>query len=157
MHFNTIIVCVASGSTLAGMVVGSKFYPGYGPTTNISRRIIGSSAFAKPAAEMQDHVLAIARSTAEKVGLSAVEITADDICIHDRYDAGAYGKVNDATREAVKLVASTEGILLDPVYTGKAMAGLIGKLRSGELKDAKNVLFVHTGGQAVLSAYPSVR
>jgi 1-aminocyclopropane-1-carboxylate deaminase len=65
--------------------------------------------------------------------------------------------VDETTQAAIKLLAQLEGILTDPVYTGKTLAGLIGMARLGELKGSKNVLFVHTGGVTALSAYPDVR
>jgi 1-aminocyclopropane-1-carboxylate deaminase len=74
-----------------------------------------------------------------------------------RWNAGAYGFVDERTRDALKLMASLEGILTDPVYTGKALSGMIGKARLGEFKGCSNVLFIHTGGVPALSAYPNVR
>jgi 1-aminocyclopropane-1-carboxylate deaminase len=77
--------------------------------------------------------------------------------IDERWNAGSYGVVDDKTEAAIKFVARLEGILTDPVYTDKAVAGLIGKARLGELESSQNVLFVHTGGVLSLSAYPDLR
>jgi len=65
-----------------------------------------------------------------------------DVVIDQRWNAGSYGFVDDQTQAGIKLLASQEGILTDPVYTGKAMTGLIGKARLGEFDDSDNVLFV---------------
>jgi 1-aminocyclopropane-1-carboxylate deaminase/D-cysteine desulfhydrase-like pyridoxal-dependent ACC family enzyme len=67
--------------------------------------------------------------------------------------APGYGQLNDATREAVRLGARLEGLILDPVYTGKALAGLIGLVRSGALSGVAPVVFLHTGGWPAVFAY----
>jgi len=77
----------------------------------------------------------------------------DDIHVNDEYLGGGYAVLTDAEREAVRLVAELEGILLDPVYTGKAMAGLLDMIRRGEIRANETVLFWHTGGTAALFAY----
>ena len=77
----------------------------------------------------------------------------DNIEASDRYFGEAYGIPTPAMKEAVTMLAETEGVLLDPVYSGKAMAGLIDMVRSGRFADHENVVFVHTGGQAGLFAY----
>ena len=76
-----------------------------------------------------------------------------DIILWDDYFAPAYGVPNDEGMEAVKLLARLEGILLDPVYTGKAMAGLIDGIEQQRFKDNGPILFVHTGGAPALFAY----
>jgi 1-aminocyclopropane-1-carboxylate deaminase/D-cysteine desulfhydrase-like pyridoxal-dependent ACC family enzyme len=70
--------------------------------------------------------------------------------IPDQYIGPGYGVESDAGREAFQLLARTEGILLDPVYTAKAMAGMLDWIRTGRLADARRVLFWHTGGQMAL-------
>mgnify|MGYP001197301955 FL=1 len=72
---------------------------------------------------------------------------------HDEYIGERYGKVTDGCREALRLVARTEGVILDPVYSGKAMAGLIDQVRSGRIGRGESVVFVHTGGTPALFAY----
>jgi D-cysteine desulfhydrase len=73
--------------------------------------------------------------------------------INDSYLAAGYGRMGEAEREAINLVASLEGILLDPVYTGRAMAGLIDLIRRGAFLGNQNILFWHTGGTPALFAY----
>ncbi|EOM5893637.1 pyridoxal-phosphate dependent enzyme, partial [Shigella sonnei] len=83
-----------------------------------------------------------------------LELTASaEIILWDDYFAPGYGVPNDEGMEAVKLLARLEGILLDPVYTGKAMAGLIGCISQKRFKDEGPILFIHTGGAPALFAY----
>ena len=76
-----------------------------------------------------------------------------EITLWDDYFAPGYGQPNDEGMEAVKLLARLEGILLDPVYTGKAMAGLLDGIEQKRFKDDGPILFVHTGGAPALFAY----
>ena len=80
-------------------------------------------------------------------------ITKEDIIVFDDYIGEGYSRPTDGMVEAVKLVAQTEAILLDPVYTGKAMAGMIDLIKKGYFKDCENILFLHTGGAPALYAY----
>jgi 1-aminocyclopropane-1-carboxylate deaminase/D-cysteine desulfhydrase-like pyridoxal-dependent ACC family enzyme len=82
-------------------------------------------------------------------------VTTDDIILNDVPLAPGYGLLNPLTIEALKLAASLEGLLLDPVYTGKAMAGVIDRVRTNTYDNGTNVLFLHTGGQPSLFAYES--
>jgi D-cysteine desulfhydrase len=78
----------------------------------------------------------------------------DDLIVHDEYYRPGYAIPNDADLLAIELLARTEGLLIDPVYTGKAFAGLIDLLRKGQLDDAEAVLFFHTGGSPAVFAMP---
>ncbi|KAK4898468.1 hypothetical protein LTR27_004065 [Elasticomyces elasticus] len=148
------IVCTAGGcSTFAGIVVGSKLVA----EERRKRRLVAVGIFAQSEEVTVETTLRIARRTCEQLGLPEDTVEAADFEVDMRFNAGAYGKLDKRTAEAVKLVASTEGILLDPVYTGKTMAGLLDKVRSGELRGVENLLFVHTGGQAALGAYPQLQ
>ena len=91
----------------------------------------------------------VSRSIAEQLELKAKA----DILLWDDYFAPGYGTPNEEGMEAVKLLARLEGILLDPVYTGKAMAGLIDGIAQKRFKDEGPILFVHTGGAPALFAY----
>lgn len=94
----------------------------------------------------------IANATAGLLGID-VRLEADEIDSHDDYIGERYGVVTEAGREALKLMARTEGIILDPVYSSKALAGLIDHVRSGRLSQDDTVLFIHTGGTPALFAY----
>ena len=99
-----------------------------------------------------------ARLRPEIAGLLDVEnpVAEDDVVVNDAALAPGYGQINDAVREAVRLCASREGLLLDPVYTGKTMATLIAMLREGAFDATDHVLFVHTGGLPAIFAYPEM-
>ena len=156
VFFDTIIVPCAGGSTLGGLIAGFKLHS-QTFDSEIPRKIIGIEVYAKEREMSEADVLEIAKTAASKIGLEESSITSDDVTIDMRWNAGSYGFVDDKTKDAIKLLAGLEGIVTDPVYTGKTLAGLIGKARLGELKDSRNVLFVHTGGVPALSAYPDVR
>ena len=97
-------------------------------------------------------VHSLASDTAKYIDVSD-GVPESRVQINDQYVGGGYGIPTDGMLEAIQLCAQLEGILLDPVYSGKAMAGLIGMIRSGELSGDDAVVFVHTGGSAALFAY----
>jgi 1-aminocyclopropane-1-carboxylate deaminase len=142
--FDYIVVCSVTGSTQAGMVVGFA-------ADGRAKRVIGIDASAKPA-QTHAQILRIAQHTAELVGLGH-DVTADDVVLDTRYGGPEYGLPNDGTLEAIRLCARQEGMLTDPVYEGKSMAGLIGMIRSAEIPARSRVLYAHLGGQPALSAY----
>jgi 1-aminocyclopropane-1-carboxylate deaminase/D-cysteine desulfhydrase-like pyridoxal-dependent ACC family enzyme len=79
--------------------------------------------------------------------------TRDDLILHDDYVGGGYGEMTAGCREAIQLVAKTEGVMLDPVYSGKCMHGMIDLIRTGVIERDATVLFLHTGGWPALFAY----
>ena len=94
----------------------------------------------------------IANGAAERLGIAS-RIEPAEVESHDEYIGERYGVVSVGCREALRLVARTEGVILDPVYSGKAMAGLIDQVRSGRPSRGESVVFVHTGGTPALFAY----
>jgi 1-aminocyclopropane-1-carboxylate deaminase len=161
VYFDTIVLPCASGSTLGGMIAGFKLMEKTALSSNEGsrkqRQVIGIDAFAGLPGDAEARILEIARTAATKIGLSESDIHESDVLIDMRWNAQSYGVADERTQAALKLMASLEGILTDPVYTGKTLAGMIGKARLGEFKGCSNVLFIHTGGVPVLSAYPNVR
>jgi 1-aminocyclopropane-1-carboxylate deaminase len=147
VFFDTIIVCSVTGSTQAGMVAG---FAGQ----ERERRIIGIDGSAKPV-ETREQVARIARNTAELIGLGR-ELRDDEILLDERYHAGTYGIPDEQTLEAIYLAGRLEGMLTDPVYEGKSMAGMIDLVAKGEIDRDSNVLYAHLGGQPALSAYAGV-
>ena len=93
-----------------------------------------------------------ANSAAALIGLSP-DISADEVDVTEAYIGPGYGIMTDGGREATKLLARSEGILLDPVYTSKCLAAVIDDIRSGRLAPDEPVVFVHTGGTPALFAY----
>jgi 1-aminocyclopropane-1-carboxylate deaminase len=119
-----------------------------------SRRIIGIDASAKPA-ETKAQVARIARATAELIGVPG-EIADDEIILDERYHAGLYGIPDASTVDAIHRLARLEGIITDPVYEGKSMAGLIDRVSRGEIAKDSTVLNAHLGGQPAINGYTSV-
>jgi 1-aminocyclopropane-1-carboxylate deaminase len=148
VFFDTIIVCSVTGSTQAGMLAGFAALQQRGDP---ARRIIGIDGSAKPH-ETRDQVSRIARGTASLIG-AARELSDDEIILDERYHAGTYGIPDDSTLSAMKLAARTEGMITDPVYEGKSMAGLIDLISRGEISKDSTVLYAHLGGQPALNGY----
>ncbi|KAF5666567.1 putative ACC deaminase [Fusarium denticulatum] len=153
--FDVIALVAGSCSTLGGILAGLKLAQKQG-ITGSKKYLIGFSVLYPKKEDVVEKVLSIAKNAASKIGVSPDEITEDDFEIDASYIGEGYGQVNESTAEGMKKLARMEGILTDPVYTGKAFNGLLHAAKSGALK-GKNVLFIHTGGQAVLGAYPQLR
>ena len=148
VFFDTVIVCTVTGSTHAGMIAG------FALEDHPDRRVVGIDASAtleRTAAQ----VTRIASDTAERIGLDRA-LRDDEITVLPGYEGPAYGIPDASTIEAIHLAARTEGMLTDPVYEGKSLAGLIGLVRSGEIPAGSRVLYAHLGGQPALSAYAHV-
>jgi 1-aminocyclopropane-1-carboxylate deaminase len=147
VFFDTVIVCSVTGSTQAGMIAG---FAGQ----ERERRVIGIDGSARPA-ETREQVARIARATAELIDVGR-ELSDDEIVLDERYHAGTYGIPDEQTLEAIRLAGRLEGMITDPVYEGKSMAGLIGLVSGGEIDRSSNVLYAHLGGQPALSAYAAL-
>ena len=114
-------------------------------------RVIGFSVFYKRDEAVAD-LVQIADDTARFLDFD-LALTPEEISIHDEYNGEGYGIITPECIEAIRLVARTEGIFLDPVYTGKTMAGLIDFIRQGRFTRDDTIVFFHTGGIAALFAY----
>jgi 1-aminocyclopropane-1-carboxylate deaminase len=145
IFFDTIIVCSVTGSTQAGMVAGFA-------ARNEDRRVLGVDASAKPK-ETREQITRIAQQTATLIG---TELPTGAIELDERYHAGVYGIPDETTLAAIRLAARTEGMLTDPVYEGKSMAGLIDLVSRKEIEPDSTVLYVHLGGQPALNAYSAL-
>ena len=139
-----IVVPSGSAGTHAGMVTGLS-----GVNANIP---VSGVNVSRPRDVQEEIVYTLARELAAKLGLKTGVDRKDVVCF-DRYVGPGYSIPTDAMVEAVKLFARTEAILLDPVYSGKAAAGLIDLIRQGHFPEGSNVLFLHTGGSPALFAY----
>ena len=145
VFFDHVVVCTVTGSTHAGMIAG------FALEGRDDRRVIGVDA-SKTLRQTIAQVTRIANDTAERIGVGRA-LRPDEVTVVDGYAGPAYGIPDVQTVEAIHLVARTEGMLTDPVYEGKSMAGLIGMVRSGEIPTGSRVLYAHLGGQPALSAY----
>ncbi|HXW43883.1 MAG TPA: 1-aminocyclopropane-1-carboxylate deaminase [Streptosporangiaceae bacterium] len=151
IFFDTIVVCSVTGSTQAGMVAG---FAALAESGGRPRRVLGIDASAKPA-QTREQVTRIARQTARLIGVER-ELNDAEIELDEHYHAGTYGIPDDATLDAMRLAARTEGMITDPVYEGKSMAGLIGLISRGEIEATSTVLYAHLGGQPALNAYSAL-
>ena len=133
----------SSGGTHAGLILGQRVFGFKGKVLGIS--IDESEEWLKT------RVSKLASEASEKIG-ERIELTPADVLANADYCAAGYGVLTDAEREAVQLFAKYEGILLDPVYTGRAAAGMIDLIRKRFIKKGETVLFWHTGGQPALFA-----
>ncbi|MEV4752759.1 1-aminocyclopropane-1-carboxylate deaminase [Streptosporangium sp. NPDC049248] len=147
VFFDTIIVCSVTGSTHAGMIAG---FAGQ----DRPRRVIGIDASAKIEAT-RAQVERIARNTAELIGLGR-HLREDEITVLEGWAGDLYGIPVSSTLEAMRLTGSLEGMIIDPVYEGKSMAGLIDLVGSGEIGPDSNVLYAHLGGQPAVNAYSAL-
>lgn len=137
----------SSGGTQAGLLVGAQLC-GLAET-----RILGVSP-DDPSADIAAHVEAIARGTFDLLNLAAPPALHERTMVLDDYIGDGYGLNTPASLEAMQLLARTEGILLDPVYTAKAMAALMDWIRCGKLRESDTVIFWHTGGQLAMFYMP---
>jgi 1-aminocyclopropane-1-carboxylate deaminase len=149
--FDTIVVCSVTGSTQAGMIAGFAALQEQGGKP---RRIIGVDASAKPK-DTREQVARIARNTAEIIDLER-GLSDEEIVLDERFHGGVYGIPDGATLDAMRLAARTEGMITDPVYEGKSMAGLIDLVTSGEISKDSTVLYAHLGGQPALNGYSAL-
>ncbi|MCQ9162766.1 1-aminocyclopropane-1-carboxylate deaminase [Arthrobacter sp. STN4] len=144
IFFDTIVVCTVTGSTHAGMIAG---FAGQ----DRPRRVIGIDASAT-IEKTRAQVGRIARHTAELIGLGR-ELREEEITVLEGWAGDFYGIPVESTLDAIRLTGSLEGMIVDPVYEGKSMAGLIDLVRSRDIPASSNVLYAHLGGQPALSAY----
>lgn len=144
IFFDTIVVCTVTGSTHAGMIAG---FAGQ----ERPRRVIGIDASAT-IDKTRDQVARIARHTAELIELGR-ELRDDEITVLEGWSGDHYGIPVQSTLDAIRLTGSLEGMIIDPVYEGKSMAGLIDLVKSRDIPATSNVLYAHLGGQLALNAY----
>jgi D-cysteine desulfhydrase family pyridoxal phosphate-dependent enzyme len=138
-----IVFPTSSGGTQAGMLAGAAIH-GY------KGKILGISV-DEPAERLKTRVAGLAQETADILGHS-LALSPDEILVNDGYLGGGYGVMGENERQAVKLFARSEGLLLDPVYTGRAAGGLVDLVRQGFFSPDQRVLFWHTGGTPALFA-----
>jgi D-cysteine desulfhydrase family pyridoxal phosphate-dependent enzyme len=140
-----IVFASSSGGTQAGLVLGGR-------QTGFRGRILGISV-DEPAQTLQQRVAALVEQAAVLNG-EMLAIAPEEILVNDSYCAAGYGVLQPTEIEAIRSFARADGILLDPVYTGRAAAGLIDLIRTGFFRRDETVLFWHTGGTPALFAEP---
>jgi D-cysteine desulfhydrase family pyridoxal phosphate-dependent enzyme len=138
-----IVFATSSGGTHAGLLLGQRVFGYKGKVLGIS--VDESENWLK------EHVSDLASLTSEKLG-ERIEFTPGEVLADASHCSAGYGVLTEPEREAIRLFATCEGLLLDPVYTGRAAAGMIDLTRKGFFKKDETVLFLHTGGQPALFA-----
>ncbi len=144
LNFDRFVTTSGSAGTHAGLAVGLR-------GSGCEAPILGIGVSAGQEGQVE-RVYQLACETAEYVGAAGC-VSREDIVVDCSYVGPGYGEPTDAMNEAVLLAARLEGLLFDPVYTGKAMAGLIDYVRSGRIGSDETIVFLHTGGAAGLFAY----
>jgi 1-aminocyclopropane-1-carboxylate deaminase len=147
VFFDTIIVCSVTGSTQAGMIAG---FAGQ----DRPRRVLGIDASAK-LEETRAQIEKIARDTAALIGLGR-DLRDDEITVLPDWAGDFYGIPVASTLDAIRLTGRLEGMIIDPVYEGKSMAGLIELVQTGQIARDATVLYAHLGGQPALNAYSAL-
>lgn len=142
--FDYIVICVVTGSTLAGAIVGFA-------AQNRGQSVIGIDASGTPG-QTRAQVRQIVDSTAALVGLGR-SVRDDEIVINPDYAYPAYGVPSDETNEAIRLAARLEAMITDPVYEGKSMQGMIDLTRKGYFRSGSKVLYAHLGGAPAINGY----
>lgn len=143
VHADWIVFGTSSGGTHAGFVLGQRLF-------GFKGKILGIS-IDEPEDHLKSHVSELASNASERFG-ERINFTRDDVLANEEYCQAGYGIFGEGEREAINLFARHEGLLLDPVYTGRAAAGMIDLIRKGYFKKHETVLFWHTGGQPALFA-----
>lgn len=136
--FDIIVTAVGSGGTFAGLYLGNKL-------TNSGKKIVGINV-CDTAEYFKERVSEILKEVKTYIPDTEFEISKDDMCIIDGYVGDGYAVSRTEELDFICDFAEAEGIILDPVYTGKAMRGLYTEIKKGTFKDSKNILFIHTGG-----------
>ncbi len=147
VHFDHLVCASGSGGTHSGMLVGMRAMGSKIPVTGISVR--------RPVPEQEALIGGLVTQTREFLGYPS-DLMDGELTIFDDYVGPGYSIPTEEMAEAVRIFARVEGILLDPVYTGKAAAGLLDLIHKGHFKQGEKVLFLHTGGSPGLYAYQDV-
>jgi D-cysteine desulfhydrase family pyridoxal phosphate-dependent enzyme len=141
VRFDRVFCASGSGGTQAGLILGALAFSAPWSVAGVS--------VSRGAEQLKARVCEVAAQGAARLGLG-VEVKPQDVVIYDQYVGEGYGKLTEGCAEAIRLLARTEGVFLDPVYTGKAMACLIDLVRRGAVGAEETVLFTHTGGTPAL-------
>ena len=148
LKIDHVVHATGSAGTQAGLVLGLEALNSGIPVYGVGVRA--------PKARQEEMVFSLAERTADYMGLKPGVIQRDAVVANSDYVGDGYGLPTDAMVEAVKMMAQYEGLLLDPVYSGKGMSGLIDLIRKGHFKKGENVVFLHTGGSVALFGYPDI-
>ena len=147
VDFTHVVFASSSGGTHAGLLLGKRVFKG-----NYELLGINIDKLEDDETELNRHIADLANSTAKLASIDHV-FSENDVHLNPDYTGEGYAILGEREKEAINLVAQSEGILLGPVYTGRAMGGLIDLIRTGQIDSDAKVLFWHTGGAPALFAY----
>lgn len=145
VNATTVVHATGSGGTQAGLLLATRM-------AGAALDVLGISVGA-PVERQRGRVLQALRAAAARIGMSDLHAVDAAVAVDDRFVGPGYGRPAAETIAAIRIAAETEGLLLDPVYSGKAMAGLIALIRAGRFRRGQHVVFLHTGGAQALGAY----
>lgn len=148
IRIDHVVHATGSTGTQAGLLVGLR-------ASNSGIPVYGVSVRA-PKEKQEENVWKLVQATVDYMGLRPTSVDRADVVADSDYVGEGYGVPTDAMIEAIRLTCEQEAILLDPVYSGKGMAGLIGRIREGHFKKGENVVFIHTGGAVGLFGYTRI-
>jgi 1-aminocyclopropane-1-carboxylate deaminase/D-cysteine desulfhydrase-like pyridoxal-dependent ACC family enzyme len=144
VQIDSVVLATGSAGTQAGLLLGAKLLS---PQT----RVVGITVYGD-STTVSRYVRSIIDEAEEHLGVTA-QVTDEDIIVLDQYLGEGYGVFNSSVGDAIQLFARSEGLLLDPVYTGKSAAGMLDLMDRGYFGQGENILFVHTGGTPALFPY----
>ncbi len=147
LYFDRLVLATGACGTQAGLLAGLRVHDWHTSVLGIT--------VSRPVAECLERIARIAPAAARLAGCE-IELFSDEVVVRDGFIGPGYGIPTPEALEAIRLVARTEGIFLDPTYTGKAMAGLIAEIRAGRISKGETVVFLHTGGEPGLFAHPEM-
>ena len=141
-----ILTATGSCGTAAGLLMGLRYFG------NSSTKVVSMSV-SSPAPQLRKRIRGLLNDASNILGVPKNFVKTEDIHVNDDFYGKAYGYPTDAGISALRMTAETEGIILDPVYTSKAMSGLIDLIKNNQLENAKDVVFLHTGGAPAIHPY----
>lgn len=141
-----IFTATGSCGTQAGLLMGLRYFG------NTSTQVLGVSVSgSRP--QLEARVREVLNMICDETSIAKDFVKAEDIIVNDEYVGDGYGRPTDAGIAAIRMLAENEGVILDPVYTGKCMSAMLDMVRNGKLKNAKDVVFLHTGGAPAIHPY----
>ncbi len=145
-HFDQVIFASSSGATHAGILLGNE-------VLGLADQVVGINIDKDEVGDgLSKHILKLVQEAADELGVNT-SVSMQDIKLNDDYLGEGYANIGCAERHALSLLARAEAIFLDPVYSGRAFAGLLGMIERGQIRSSDQVLFWHTGGLPALFAY----
>lgn len=141
-------VFTATGScgTQAGLLMGLRYFG------NTSTSVVGVSV-SNPSERLRQRTRNVMNMISDETGMPSSLVRDSEIVVRDEYIGAGYGRPSDACVAAIRLLGENEGIILDPIYSGKGMAGMLHMLKSGQLESPRDVVFLHTGGAPAIHPY----